>query len=497
MHTEARASSSFMHVKLLAGLLLGSCAQAPIAAEPLPVSESAAYASWPDPLADMPRGAEQTARVCARPAQDVVRDALCAGQPLPSSLVELQTRLGVSSEQIVNIDEVKSGELRALSISAHSTALSKRSVSAINPRLVAVHLTFKPPARNDKKRTSATLFALAFTRGEQFVELVASDRSEDRLNFYVVGFRQACNDSPEGCSPGDLLTGAIESDWRDVTLYDESDLTNTVLDCATCHQSGGPGTAKLLRMQELDSPWTHWFSPETEGGRALLDDYLAAHGDEIYAGMPGAQIAQSDPNALATMVFLANPVQPNEFDSLLIETEIKQSAAALGGAQPADNSVPGMSATWRRAFEAAARGDAISVPYSNVKVTDPGKLASMTAAYQAYRAGRLTAAELPDIRDVFPDSQERLAEIGVSSQPGEDGASVLMSACAQCHNARLDQTLTRARFRADLQGMTRAQKDLAIARLQLPPEHPQAMPPARLRMLTSEARERALARLRE
>lgn len=293
------------------------------------------------------------------------------------------------------------------------------------------------------------------------------------------------------------MTPAIESNWQDVTLYDEIDLSNTVLDCATCHQSNGPGTPKLLRMQELDSPWTHWFSPTTEGGRVLLEDYVAAHGNESYAGIPGSHIAQSDPNALATMVFLANPMQPNEFDSLLIETEVKQSAAALGGGQPADNSVPGVSATWTRAYDAAARGDAISVPYSNVKVTDANKLANLTAAYQAYQTGQLSAAELPDIRDVFPDSQERLAEIGITTRPGVDGATVLLSACSQCHNALLDQTVTRARFRADLQGMSRAEKDVAIQRLQLPPEHPQAMPPARLRVLTPEARERAIALLQE
>jgi hypothetical protein len=142
-------------------------------------------------------------------------------------------------------------------------------------------------------------------------------------------------------------------------------------------------------------------------------------------------------------------------------------------------------------------GQYIAVPYSNVKVTDPVKLAGMTSAYQAYRSGQLAAAELPDIRDVFPDDPERLAEMGITTRPDLDGASVLMSACAQCHNARLDQTLSRARFRADLQGVSRAEKELAIARMQLPPEHPLAMPPARLRVLTPEARARAIAVLRE
>lgn len=460
--------------------------------------ESAVYANWPDPLESMPRGSEQIARVCARQGNDVVRDALCAGLPAPTSLAELQTRLGVGADQIGDVNTVKTGEMRGISVTAHSTALGKRSVSAINPRVIAVHIGFTPNTQIGVERDLMTrMFALAFTRGEQLVEMVATDRTEKRLNFYVFGFRQACNGQPGGCKPGDLLTTAVESNWTEVSLYDEADLSNTVLDCATCHQPNGPDTPKLLRMQELDSPWTHWISPNTEGGKVLLEDFVNAHGDEPYAGMPAALIARTDPNSLATLVFLASPVQPNKFTSLLIEQEIRQSAAAAGGSQPGDNSIPGMSPTWTQTFETASRGEAISVPYPNVKVTDAAKLAQMTAAYRAYRSGQLLAADLPDIRDVFPDDPARLAEMGMATPPGQDGASVLLSACGECHNARLDQSVSRARFRADLQAMSREEKDIAITRLQLPPDHPAAMPPARLRVLTAEARERAIEALRQ
>lgn len=482
----------------LGGLLSVGCADVPAETAPLASPNMPAqYARWPDPLESMPRGAEQTARVCARPARDDVRAALCTGQPLPTSLAELQARLGVGTSEITGVTTVKNGDLRAISVTAHSTALGKRSVSAINPRLIAVHIGITAAPPTGRKGRYAKFMALAFARGEQFAELLATDDQEERINFYVVGFRQACNAQAEGCTPGDLLSESIESSWSEVTLYDASDLSNTVLDCATCHQPGGPGAPQLLRMQELDAPWTHWLSPNTEGGRALLEDYSAAHGDETYAGMSAAQIAQADPNALASMVFLVNPTQPNEFDSLIIETEVKDSAAAMGGNQPVDNTVPGASPTWSRAFAAAASGQFIAAPYSNVKVTDPVKLAELTAAYQAYRSGQLSAAQLPDLRDVFPDNPERLAELGITNPSGLDGAAVLLSACTQCHNPQLDQTLSRARFRADLQGMSRAERDLAIARLQLPPEHPLAMPPARLRVLTDDARERAIAVLRQ
>ena len=101
------------------------------------------------------------------------------------------------------------------------------------------------------------------------------------------------------------------------------------------------------------------------------------------------------------------------------------------------------------------------------------------------------------MRDVFPDDHALLAEMGMSTEPGLSGEAVLLQACAQCHNDRLDQELSRARFRADLQGLTRAEKELAIARLSLPPNDLLAMPPARFRVLSQEARARAIQALRE
>jgi hypothetical protein len=71
--------------------------------------------------------------------------------------------------------------------------------------------------------------------------------------------------------------------------------------------------------------------------------------------------------------------------------------------------------------------------------------------------------------------------------------AVLTAACVQC----LDPTLSRAPVRAVLQGLSTAEKDLAIARMQLPPEHPLAMPPACRRVLRSDVRDRAIATLRE
>jgi hypothetical protein len=162
-----------------------------------------------------------------------------------------------------------------------------------------------------------------------------------------------------------------------------------------------------------------------------------------------------------------------------------------------DNSVPGESPTWREGYERARRGEAITFPYHDVKVTDASKLAHMTEVYQAYRRGEIEQAQLPDISDVFPDDPLQLAEMGFMTEPGMSGEAVLLQACSLCHNERLDQSVSRARFRADLTGVSRAERDLAIARLRLPEDDPHAMPPPRLRTLTQEARQRAIEALQQ
>ncbi|MET0385785.1 MAG: hypothetical protein ABW321_07490 [Polyangiales bacterium] len=460
----------------------------PVAPALEPTAQAADYAPWPDPLALMPHGPDQLARVCSRQQADRVHDMFCAGgAPTLTSLIALETALGIAPDSLQVFKRASQGEISGISISGHSTGLSTRSVSALNPRVFITRVQV----------LDFDFIALAFTRGEQFVELVTRDRVDQALHFYLVAFRTPCSAAAEGCKPGDLLTPAIERDWRAIDLYDEVDLANTVLDCAPCHQPNGPGTPKLLRMQELDPPWTHWFWRNSAGGRALLADYFAAKGDEPLAGLTPEQIQGAEPETLTTAVILDHATQPNEFESFSIENEVQASAAALGGQQPEDNSVPGQSATWRGIFERAQHGLAIGVPYHDVKVTDATKLARMSEVYRAVQLGELPASSLPDIRDVFPDDPQLTAELGFSTEPSLDGPTTLMSACGSCHNSRLDPGLSRARFRADLVGMSREERDLAITRISLPVTDPLAMPPARLRVLTDEARRRAIAALLE
>lgn len=468
------------------------------------------YANWPDPLGQLPWGEKPTQQVCERRVDDLVHRALCGfDRPRITNLTDL---LATFSLRPNDLDGFTS-----FSLAGHSTALSARSVSAINPRVVFVRVertdwveSRMDPGRNGQEGDAdagvyingldpqSQMLLLAFVRGEQFVEIIVRDNDDDSFRFYVVGFRQACNYKRDGCTPGDLLTPAIESEWIEYTLYDETALENTVMDCAPCHQPNGPGTPKVLRMHELNSPWTHWFSNGSEGGMALFADYLGAKGSEPLAELSHESIRDANPNSISIAIFFSGlEAQPFEFVSDTIEAEVKASAAAMGGMQPMDNAVPGQSPTWLELYRAAQRGETITVPYHDVKVTDPKKLAAMSAAYQAYRRGDLARSALPDIRDVFPDDPERLAHMGMMTEPGLSGEGVLMEACASCHNAHLNQNLSRARFAADLTGMGREEKDRAIERLMLPPSHPLAMPPARLRMLTPEARARAIKALKK
>jgi hypothetical protein len=64
---------------------------------------------------------------------------------------------------------------------------------------------------------------------------------------------------------------------------------------------------------------------------------------------------------------------------------------------------------------------------------------------------------------------------------------MLVQACGSCHNDVLDQSLSRALFNIDLARMSRAELDLAIARLKAEPGAG-VMPPPGERQLDPDAR---------
>jgi mono/diheme cytochrome c family protein len=91
---------------------------------------------------------------------------------------------------------------------------------------------------------------------------------------------------------------------------------------------------------------------------------------------------------------------------------------------------------------------------------------------------------------VFPDDPQHLAEAGFGVEPDFSGRSLLLQACAECHNQTLDPSISRARFDVDLSRAGRTGIENAVLRLELPANDPKRMPSARFRGLSSEGRRR-------
>ena len=422
-----------------------------------------------DPLKGLLQGSEQLAALCARNNGDTVSRAFCGSTaPGIGSIAELQTLLGIDfvPRHQGNGDD----ENASFALTGHSTSLVARFVSPINPRAIIWS-------------EQASFVMMGFARGEQFIELVANDPTRsNELTFFLFRFRQACNDEPGGCTPGDLLTPAIESNFTSYTLYQDVDIKNTVLDCLQCHQPGGPSTKKILRMQELRSPWGHWMSAnEAANNLQTLTDYKRAHAaGEVYAGIPGQAIPNSSPRMLETFIRARGfGTQPNEFNSALILDR---------GATP----------EWRALYAKAQVGEAIPPPYHGNRITDAVKLRVNADAYKAVASGTMPMSMLPDIRDVFLDAalQDLSFRPAASLVQAKDGKGILIQMCGGCHNPRLDSTISRANFDVTkLDTMDRSTKDRAIKRLTLPKEAFRRMPPTRFRELSDEEIEIVTAEL--
>jgi hypothetical protein len=430
-------------------------------------------------LAELPRGEAQRRVLCERGGRDKVRQVMC-GQNSPEirSLKDLQRSLGLSAGGGGGILGGAN-----FTFSGASSSLVARFTSAINPRLI-MHT---PPNGRDPN-----MVALGFVRGEQFAEIIARDSSTNSLNFFLVQFEQDCNTRESGCNNGELLGPAIESNWREVTVYEDRDIENTILDCKQCHQPGGEGSAKILRMQELTNPWTHFMRSSTGGGRALTADFRRAHPNEEFAGIPANRVAASDPAQLERFV-RANGFgnQPNEFPSRAIEGG-GVLGGILGGGNRGNGTAP---AAWNRLYDNFVRGQAIAPPFHQVKVTDPAKLQKMTQAYLDFGSGKIKSEDFPDTREVLLDSGMR--DMGFMVREGLSAEQILVQACAQCHNSKLNQNISRAKFDINLSKMNREAKDKAIERLKLGNSDFKKMPPVRFRVLTPEEIQKVETLLRQ
>jgi hypothetical protein len=397
--------------------------------------------------------------------------------PTPHGLADLQALLGLDFKDPTGQNGV--GGNPAFAVLGHSSALTARKISSITPTT----FIFTPPPADGSAPTGQYAL-LGFDPGEQFAEVAVRDLATGSLNFYVVMFDQACTSSASGCTTTDLLTPRLVTGWSNVRVYEMTTaLNDTIFDCHVCHQPDNSKGA-ILRMQEIEPPFTHWFSAKTTGGNALLSDFHAAHGTgEDYGGIPAAMIDQSDPSLLAAFLNQAGfGDQPNAFPSAAIEAEVSASQPA----QPANNVPPGTSATWETIHENAVAGQFIATPYHDVKVTDPQKLATMTSAYTAWLSG--SPADLPDLRDVFLD--DGLRDMGFAPQLGLTGRELLVQMCLQCHDSKLDMTVSRELFLVDqLDQMSRQEKDLAITRIGLSTTTRLRMPPPLYRTMTDDERQ--------
>jgi hypothetical protein len=430
-------------------------------------------AGAPDGAVSISRRNPDAAAFCTRYAADVVHDVFCAWPAVDvGSLSDIESRLGLGMglpEGGPSYDAAASGPF-GLSTSTptvllgHSTALFGRLVSPINPRAFLLGQSA----------------IVAFHRGVQEVELATQDRNTNRVNLYLVTFEQACNASPGGCSPGDLFTPRIESNWTQVQIRDAEDLKNTPLDCRQCHQRDRD--TPILLMRELQAPWTHFIEPditvsgypEATGGD-LFRDYLQSKGDEGYAGIPAKVLRETIGIDLESLV--ATP-QPLVFEVQKIFSERWPVVPDAGY-----SSTPQRSATWYAAFDAFKRGEQLALPYFDPRPTDPTKQAALTEAYRRYRLGEIRAEDLPDLGDIYPEDAQACAEIGLQTEPGATPAQTLVQGCGSCHNDVLDQSISRARFNIALSRMARAELDLAIERLQAPRGSGSAMPPLASRQL--------------
>jgi mono/diheme cytochrome c family protein len=441
------------------------------------LAEDAAVDASADAEPAAPISKEGLPGLCARRGDDAVRDIFCADADAGiTSLRQLAARVQLMVLRN-DVDEAKASAvsldpdalINTAVILGHSTALSGQVVSPINPRAILLN--------------SETF--LAFQRGVQQVELITLDREQGKQNFYLVTFNQACNERAEGCRPGDLYTLSIERDWRSVTVQDDEDLKNTPSDCRQCHQRGRE--AGLL-MRELQGPWTHFFGavssedPYYQGDADLANDYRRAKGSESYAGLPAAALNHTAGFTLQTRV---DPAQPIEFEAPEIEAELIASGSAR------------RSATWDSGYAAFKRGEQMALPYFELRPTDAAKQAALSAAYARYRAGELSADQLPDLGDIFPNDPQTRAEIGLQTEPSATPVEALIQACASCHNDILDQTISRARFNVALARMSRAELDLAITRIETPAGQAGAMPPAGTRQLDPESKKRLLSYLKQ
>ncbi len=438
--------------------------------EPAPSWADLPAVATPDPeLGILPSREKQYEQLCATPRNDAFFKRIC-GEVRPN-IPDLAGLL-----RLVGLDQD-----RAFALNGNSTSVVAKSVSALNPRIII----FPRVAPTLEQKDDFTI--VGFVRGEHFAEVTSRDPMTGEPNFYLLTFERGC-DYTGGCDLASKLTEEVEHDWTAYSIYAETDLENTSVDCLACHRPAGFGTKKILRMQELSSPWLHWFPQRfvqrTDSDRVLTAQFADVHGgDKQYGGVPIATIQNAlDEGSGAQLEALLRAEgfgeQPNAFDPR-IEAEAK-------AGQP--------SPTWLAQWTLAAQGQAIPVPYPLADVTDEAKRTAATQSYKNVVAGTAGRETLVDIRDVF--SADAIEKLSFVPKPGADGKSVLVQMCSRCHDGRANPEIGRSNFDVlKLDTMSADEKQIALQRIQEPEGSIKRMPPWRSGTLTPEALTAAMTEL--
>lgn len=175
-------------------------------------------------LDEFPKNQESIEVICSRPGNDKFRAAFCQrNPPTIKGIRDLYVALGIS----LNANN--------FACTTNSVSLVRNEVGVLNPRCIG----FTRPTED------SSLAAVAYQRSQlNMVEIVTRDPETEELSFYLMSYDLECEKSKEGCQIGDYFTESAESNWTNLSFYEDVSLQNTAFDCKSCHQPGGPGTKK-------------------------------------------------------------------------------------------------------------------------------------------------------------------------------------------------------------------------------------------------------------
>ena len=413
-----------------------------------PIAEN--YVTVDTMFDNLSQGKESFEEVCSNSNDDRVKDGLCEKDLKIDGLISLQTALKLNMDTPINALSENGQNDRAFVFNFHSTSIVGEFVNEINPRCIV----FTP------ENVDNPLF-MGFTRGDQFVELIAEDRKSGNLNFYLLTFKKDCNLNNGACSLGERLTDEIEKDWipSSVSIHTGQQLDNTPFMCSRCHDSG---SAAIALMPELEDPWDHFFRI-TSSEEAIERFELAHQDDSAYCGIPIASVRHSEPFNLELTI---KARQGDKGDQPLLFKSDKIS-------KPSDKE-------WSKLFKKFQSGEFFAVPFAGLSIMTDEQVEIATDSYWDFVSGK--SSDLVDYRTF------RVIESEISSghkfEDGADGQSLLTMACASCHNDSLSDDVTLSRTRFNVNALSNESIRLAIFRMTRAKDDLQLMPPMNASKLT-------------